>query len=359
MTAVPAAPIASASAAVTPQPGGLPSLPRPAGSTLPGLGLVAGGAALSVGVSRLVPSLSPLVVAVVAGTVLTNVGLVPAACRPGADLAGRRLLRVGIVLLGFQLAARDVLRLGLPRLAVVAAVVLVTFVGTRWLGGRLGVKPGLSLLIATGFAICGASAVAAMNGVTDTDEDDVAFSIGLVTLCGSLAILLLPLVRHPLGLDDDDAFGAWVGASVHDVAQVVATAASGGASVLQAAVVVKLTRVVLLAPMVSAVTVLRRRSGSDQVPVGVRRPPLLPLFVAGFLGAVAVRSAGVVPDDLLRGLGTMEMLVLASALFGLGTGVSVARLRQLGGRPLALGLGAWLLVASVSYVGIRLVSAGS
>lgn len=358
MTAVPAAPIGSASAAVTPQPGGLPSLPKAAGSTLPGLGLVASGVALSVGVSRLVPSLSPLVVAVVAGTVLTNVGLVPAVCRPGADLAGRRLLRVGIVLLGFQLAARDVLRLGVPRLAVVAAVVLITFVGTRWLGARLGVKPGLSLLIATGFSICGASAVAAMNGVSDTDEDDVAFSIGLVTLCGSLAILLLPLVRHPLGLDDG-AFGAWVGASVHDVAQVVATAASGGAAVLQAAVVVKLTRVVLLAPMVSAVTVLRRRSGSDQKPVAARRPPLLPLFVAGFLGAVAVRSTGVVPGGLLRGLGAMETVVLAAALFGLGTGVSVARLRQLGGRPLALGLGAWLLVASVSYVGIRLVGPGS
>lgn len=332
----------------------LPGLTRDA---LPGLALVTGGVMLSTGVNRLVPSLSPLVVAVVAGAVLTNVGLVPAACRPGADLAARRLLRVGIVLLGFQLAAGDVLRLGLPRLAVVAAVVAVTFMGTRWLGSRLGVNPGLSLLIATGFSICGASAVAAMKGVSDTDEDDVAFSIGLVTLCGSLAILLLPLVRHPLGLDDG-AFGAWVGASVHDVAQVVATAASGGATALQAAVVVKLTRVVLLAPMVSSVTILRRRSGAESIAAGTNRPPLVPLFVAGFLIAVAVRSTGVVPESLLGGLRMVETLVLAAALFGLGTGVRLARLRRLGGRPLLLGLGAWMLVASVSYVGIRLVGAG-
>ena len=334
--------------------GALAGLTRDA---LPGLALVTGGVMLSTGVNRLVPSLSPLVVAVVAGAVLTNVGLVPAACRPGADLAARRLLRVGIVLLGFQLAAGDVLRLGLPRLAVVAAVVAVTFVGTRWLGSCLGVNPGLSLLIATGFSICGASAVAAMKGVSDTDEDDVAFSIGLVTLCRSLAILLLPLVRHPLGLDDG-AFGAWVGASVHDVAQVVATAASGGATALQAAVVVKLTRVVLLAPMVSSVTILRRRSGAESIAAGTNRPPLVPLFVAGFLIAVAVRSTGVVPEGLLGVLRTVETLVLAAALFGLGTGVRLARLRRLGGRPLLLGLGSWLLVASVSYVGIRLVGAG-
>ncbi|HEX7276477.1 MAG TPA: putative sulfate exporter family transporter [Acidimicrobiales bacterium] len=339
-------------------PAGLRPLRGPAAKALPGLALVAGGVAVATGVSRLVPSVSPLVVAVVAGAVLTNVGLVPNACRPGTELAARRLLRIGIVLLGLQLAVGDVLRLGAPRLAVVAVVVAATFLGTRWLGSRLGVDPGLSLLIATGFSICGASAVAAMKGVSDADEDDVAFSIGLVTLCGSLAILLLPLVRRPLGLDDG-AFGAWVGASVHDVAQVVATAASGGAAALQAAVVVKLTRVVLLAPMVSAVTVRRRRRSDPGVAVeGARRPPLVPLFVAGFLGAVVLRSTGLLPGGVLDGLRTAETLVLAAALFGLGTGVRLARLRRLGGRPLLLGLAAWVLVASVSYVGIRLVGAG-
>lgn len=329
---------------------------RAATAAAPGLAFVGCGVALAAVVSRLVPSLSPLVVAVVAGAVLTNVGLVPAACRPGTEVAARRLLRVGIALLGFQLAAADVLRLGLPRLAVVVVVVVTTFLGTQWLGSRLGVKPGLALLIATGFSICGASAVAAMKGVSDTDEDDVAFSIGLVTLCGSLAILVLPLLRRPLGLDDG-AFGAWVGASVHDVAQVVATAASGGAAALQAAVVVKLTRVVLLAPMVSSVTIAQRRSGGEPE-AGARRPPLVPLFVGAFLGAVVVRSTGVIPGGLLGGLKTLETLVLAAALFGLGTGVRLSRLRRLGGRPLVLGLGAWALVASVSYAGIRLVGAG-
>lgn len=329
----------------------------PLGGALPGLLLVGGGVALSAGMHRLVPSIGVLVAAVVAGALLTNLGLVPDACRRGCDLAARRLLRAGVVLLGFQLAAGDLLRLGLPQLVVVAATVGVTFVGTRWLGARLGVSASLSLLIATGFSICGASAIAAMRGVSDADEDDVAFSIGLVTLCGSVAILLLPLLRGPAGLDDG-TFGAWVGASVHDVAQVVATAASGGGTALQTAVVVKLTRVVLLAPLVSCITLLRRRSGTGVTIAGAKRPPLVPLFVAGFLTAIALRSTGAVPDGVLAALRTVETLVLAAALFGLGTGVNLARLRRLGGRPLLLGLAAWLLVASVSYVGIRLVGAG-
>jgi len=142
------------------------------------------------------------------------------------------------------------------------------------------------------------------------------------------------------------------------VAQVVATAASGGATVLQTAVVVKLTRVVLLAPLVSGITLLRRRSGTGVGIAGAKRPPLVPLFVAGFLTAIALRSTGAVPDGVLAALRTVETLVLAAALFGLGTGVNLARLRRLGGRPLLLGLAAWLLVASVSYVGVRLVGAG-
>ena len=101
--------------------------------------------------------------------------------------------------------------------------VAVTFAGTQLLGRLLAVPPARALLVATGFSICGASAVAAMSEVADADEDDTAVAVALVTLRGSLAIVLLPPLRVPLGLDPV-AFGSWVGASVHDVGQTVATA---------------------------------------------------------------------------------------------------------------------------------------
>jgi uncharacterized integral membrane protein (TIGR00698 family) len=331
---------------------------------IPGLAMVAVCVVAAYGVSHLVPSLSPLVAAVAIGAVLANVGLVPEWSRPGLHVAAKRLLRLGVVLLGFQLAIGEVLKLGGPGLAVVGLVVTTTFFGTQWLGRRLGVSRSLSLLIATGFSICGASAVAAVEGVADADEEEVAFAIALVTLCGSLAIAVLPALAGPLGLHGA-RFGAWTGASVHDIAQVVATASTGGSAALHTAVIVKLTRIVLLAPMVAGLTVHRRRATqqTDRAEDGVegahatRRPPVLPLFVAGFLGAIALRSAAVVPVGWLPSLKTAETMALAAALVGLGTGVRVAKLRRLGGRPLVLALLSWLLIATVSYVGVLVVGA--
>jgi uncharacterized integral membrane protein (TIGR00698 family) len=334
-------------------------------AVLPGLVLVAVCVAAAYGVSRVIPSISPLVAAVALGALLANVGLVPEWSRAGAHFAAKRLLRFGVVLLGFQLAVREVLALGGPGLVVVAVVVTTTFFGTQWLGRRLGVSAPLSLLIATGFSICGASAVAAVEGVADADEEEVAFAIGLVTLCGSMAIAILPALAGPLGVHGS-RFGAWTGASVHDVAQVVATASTGGSAALRTAVIVKLTRVVLLAPLVAGVTVARRRRAvavdtvddarviPDEAPA---KPPILPLFVVGFLVAIALRSASLVPSGWLPTLKVAETLTLAAALVGLGTGVRIARLRRLGGRPLLLALLSWLLIAVVSYVGVILVGA--
>lgn len=329
----------------------------PAGSIRrlgPGLALVAVVVATAFGVSHLVPVLSPLVVSVALGAVLANVGLLPERALPGTKFAAKRLLRLGVVLLGFQLAVGEVVKLGAPGLVVVAIVVAMTFFGTRWFGARLGISPGLSLLMATGFSICGASAIAAVEGVADADEEEVAFSIALVTLCGSLAIALLPLLSHPLGLHGA-AYGSWVGASVHDVAQVVATASTGGPAALRTAVIVKLTRVILLAPLVAMLTVARRRRHHGNCAGTAERPPVIPLFVAGFLVAVAIRSTNVMPAAWLDGIKLAETAALAAALVGLGCGVQIAKLRRLGGRPLALALVSWVLVASSAYLGVRLV----
>lgn len=225
---------------------------------VPGLVLVAIGVAAAFTVTAFAPTVSPLVAAVGVGAVLTNIGLIPDSTRPGLQFAAKRLLRLGVVLLGFHLAIGEVVALGGPGLLVVAAVVGATFFGTQWLGQLLGVSRPMSLLVATGFSICGASAIAAVEGVVDADEEEVAFSIGLVTLCGSLAIIVLPLLAGPLGLAGE-RFGLFAGASVHDVAQVVATASTQGPEAVDAAVLVKLTRVVLLAPLVAGVTINERR----------------------------------------------------------------------------------------------------
>jgi uncharacterized integral membrane protein (TIGR00698 family) len=199
-----------------------------------------------------------------------------------------------------------------------------------------------------------------MEGVVEADEEEVTYAIALVTLCGSLAIVLLPLLRNLIGLSDPQLFGSWVGASVHDVAQVIATSSTGGDTAVQAATVVKLSRVVLLAPLVACVSIWVRRSSSGLVAktkkTDKKHVSVVPLFVVGFLVMIAVRTTGVIPDNWLSKLKTIEQVCLASALVGLGSDVRIAKLIKVGGRPLLLALISWFGIAVVSLIGVRLVA---
>jgi len=324
---------------------------------VPGIGLTLLITFVGFAVHDRFDAVSPLVASLAIGVALGNLGAVPAVCAPGVKFSAKKILRLGIVLLGSQLAVSQVVELGGAELAVVIVVVAATFLGTMWLGPRLGVSRPLSLLVATGFSICGASAVAAMEGVAEADEEEVTYAIALVTLCGSLAIILLPALRSMVGMDAAEMFGAWVGASVHDVAQVIATSSTGGDSAVQSATVVKLSRVVLLAPLVAMVSVwlrtpragLTSKSTSSKVSV-------VPIFVVGFIAMILVRTTGVLSDDVLSTLKTVEQWCLASALVGLGAEVRLAKLLRVGGRPLALAGISWGAIATLSLVGVHLVN---
>ena len=332
---------------------------------LPGLAIAASIAAVAFVVEYLIKNntagvISPLVIAVVLGALTSNLGWLPENCRIGLGFAARNLLRLGIVLLGLQLSFSQVRELGAPGLALVIVVVAATFTGTQWLGKKMGLSPGLSLLVATGFSICGASAIAAMRPVSDADDDDMAYAIALVTICGTLAIFLLPVIGELIGFSGAQ-FGSWVGASVHDVAQTVATAASGNDDAQDAAIVVKLTRVMLLAPLVAAVSFTRRQklnrtSATDSKTQKAKLPPIVPLFVVGFIAAISINSSFNLPSEFLSNVKWLEKSLLACALVGLGAGVDARKLRRVGTRPLALGLISWMLIATLSALGVAVLN---
>jgi uncharacterized integral membrane protein (TIGR00698 family) len=170
-------------------------------------------------------------------------------------------------------------------------------------------------------------------------------------LAGTVAMFALPVFGEALGLSDRH-FATWVGSSVHDVAQVVAAGATRGSEVLALAVVVKLTRVVLLAPVVAGVSAAAARSSKDAGShPRSRSTALLPAFVAAFLLAMLVRSTGLVPTLVVETAGAVSGFLLTAALVGLGSGVRVDRLRAIGGPALLLGTLAWLIVAGVSLLG--------
>jgi len=328
----------------------LDNLRRNAVETIPGLVVVALGVGAATAISAAVPSISRLVVAVVIGALLGNLGMVTPAMRPGLKFSAKRLMRVGVVLLGLRLSISQITDLGAATLSVIVFTVFATFFGTQFIGRRMGLSNGFCLLVGTGFGICGLSAIAAVEDASGASDDEVATAIGLVTLFGTLAIFTVPPVGGLLGLTDVE-LGTWVGASVHDTAQVVAAASTGGAVVLTTAIAVKLTRILLLAPIVAGVNVARARAlakSDDSLDSGAKRPSPIPLFVAGFMLCVAIRTSDVLSDSALDTAKTIEGLVLAAAMVGLGVGVDFGRIRQLGPRPLVLGLVSWIGIAAAS-----------
>lgn len=314
-------------------------------------------------VHRLLGAVPMLTAALLLGIVAVNAGALPEATRAGAKFAGRSLMRVGVALLGLQVALRDIVGLGWQTIVMAVAVLLATLLGTRWLGRRMGLSGRMSLLVAAGFAICGASAVAAVDGVLGSGgsraraeagaererERDAATAVALVTLCGTLAIAVMPAAGRLLGLSTYD-LGRWIGASVHDVGQVVATATIAGPAALVPAVAVKLIRVAMLAPVTAVIALRSRRDAGE----GGKRPPVLPVFLLGFLAMVAIRSTGVLPQGVLNAASEAKDLLFAAALFGLGTAVRIRPMLRTGRRALLLGLTSWVLIAGISYGGVLL-----
>jgi uncharacterized integral membrane protein (TIGR00698 family) len=320
---------------------------------LPGIHLLTAGLGAALLGHRLVDQVGILTWAVGLGVVAANVGLVPASARVGLGAATKRLLRVGIVLLGFSVSFAAVGALGLPLLGVIAGSLVATLLFTTWLGRRVGLSPSRALLLGTGTAICGASAIAAMEDTAEADEEDVTVSIAMVTLFGSLALVLLPLLQAPLGLSDLQ-FGIWTGASVHEVGQVVAAASPAGAAVVATAIVVKLTRVLMLAPVVATVSAVRRLRRPTAA--GSRRPPLVPLFVVGFIACAAARTTGAVPAEALGWITHLQVAALGAALFGMGASVRIASLVKRSGPVMLTSAAGSLFIGLATLGGILLVT---
>jgi uncharacterized integral membrane protein (TIGR00698 family) len=318
-------------------------------SVAPGVAACVGATVVVLTLSRLVPTVSPLLMAILLGAAAANLVSLPARLKPGLTFSAKRLLRVGVALLGLQLMFSDIASLGIGMIAVVVAIVVLGIGGTMFVGRLLGLDWKQRFLIACGFSICGAAAVAAVDGVIDAEEEEVLTAVALVVIFGTCMIPALPLLAHLLGLDERDA-GLWAGGSIHEVAQVVAAGGAIGGSAIAAAVVVKLARVVMLAPVIAVVSARQRRISSSAN--GFRRPPLIPLFVVGFLACATLRSVDVLPAGLLADAKVVQTALLTAAMFALGAGVKIATMRRVGVRPFVLACVSTVWVSGIALGGV-------
>lgn len=295
--------------------------------------------------------LSPMLVAILGGIGVRLLLGPKAVLRPGLSFSARPVLRAGIVLLGLQVTLFDIVELG-PEAFLVASLALVTtYVVVTEVGKRMGVPLPLSQLIAAGTAVCGASAVVAANSVARGNEEDVGYAVACITLFGTIAMLLLPLLAIGLGMSPRE-YGIWAGASIHEVAQVTAAAFQFGEEAGRDGIFTKLIRVMLLAPLVLGMAFATRGAAAGS---GQKSGVAFPWFVLGFIALTVVNSLIDIGPGLRAAAGLVATVFMSAGLAAIGVALDLQQLKRRGLLPLGLGAFGMIFVLAFTYLTIKIV----
>lgn len=285
--------------------------------------------------------LSPLTLAILAGMALGN--SIPASAmerlHPGLRFCQQKLLRLGIVLYGIRLTVADVIGLG-PRVVFMDLVVIgAVLTAGYWLGTRVfGMDRDTALLVSAGSGICGAAAVLATDRVIESESHKVSVAVATVVVLGTLGMFLYPALFPYTGFSERQ-YGIYTGATVHEVAQVLAAGRAVGQAASDVAVITKMLRVLLLAPVLILISRWRHGGGA-----GARERIRFPWFVAWFGAVIVAQSLVRLPHALQGGLIDLDTVMLSSAMFALGVGTRWHQLKTAGTRP--------LLLATAIFVGL-------
>jgi uncharacterized integral membrane protein (TIGR00698 family) len=291
---------------------------------------------------------SPLVTALLLGAIVRTIFGIGPGLLDGVRFSARHALRAGIVVLGLQLSIAQVLDFGAAAALIVVAGLVTTFLSTLALGTLLGIDWRLAQLIAAGTSICGASAVMATNTVVGARDEDVSYSLACVSLFGTVAVFLFPVMGNALQMSAQ-CYGLWAGAAIHEIGQVAA-AAQAGTSAGDVAMVAKLSRVALLAPTVLLLWLVQGR----QSPAHRGAPVVVfPWFLLGFMALMLVGSTELVSAPLKSLSVQVTTVLLTVALAALGLDLDVRKLRTHGWRPLLLGAVASICIAIVTFACIH------
>jgi uncharacterized integral membrane protein (TIGR00698 family) len=301
--------------------------------------------------------LSPLIVGIVAGAIYGNAlrdGM-PESWAAGVNFSARKLLRIAVAFFGLRVSLQEIAQVGLPGLAESVLVVVSTLVIGTWAGMKImKLDRDTALLTAAGSAICGAAAVLAFESTLQSKPHKSAMAVGSVVLFGTLSMFLYPVLFKAgwLHLDTLGA-GLFFGGTIHEVAQVVGAASNVSPEATHIATIVKMTRVMLLVPVLLVIGMWINRPGAaaaaeDGKPQAARKLAI-PWFALGFLAFVVINSLHVLPDSATGTLNGLDTFALTMAMTALGIETRVAQIRQAGPRALTTGLilYVWLLAGGL------------
>ncbi len=341
---------------------------------LPGLSLCAGITLLAVVLQMAEQRLTgqayveALVLAILVGVAVRTAWQPGALWLPGIEFSAKLLLEIAVMLLGVSVSAGTVLAIGPPMLAGIAAIVAVALGFSYGISRALGLPRRMAILVACGNSICGNSAIAAVAPVIGADGDDVASSIAFTAVLGVAVVLGLPLLAPLLGLSVKQ-YGVLAGLTVYAVPQVLAATLPIGALANQIGTVVKLVRVLMLGPVVLALSLVTRRlrdetdEAAPHVTAGDRpkrgRPALhqlVPWFILAFLLAAGLRSLGLLPAALLAPAVSLAGGLTTVSMAALGLGVDVRVVARAGLRVSAAVTLSLILLGAISLGLIHLLA---
>ena len=248
------------------------------------------------------------------------------------------LLQISVVGLGFGMNLLDSVKAGSDGMFfTLFSVVSVLFIGLM-VGKWLGISKIPSFLIASGTAICGGSAIAAVGPIAKADECEMSVSLATIFVLNAVALFLFPVLGHWFHLSQHQ-FGMWAAIAIHDTSSVVGAGATFGEEALKVATTVKLTRALWIIPL-SVFTSIYFKSKGDKV--------FIPWFIFLFILAMVMNTYLNIPKTLTHRIVVVSRQCLTITLFFIGAGLSRATLKSVGVRPLVLGLTLWIFIAIIS-----------
>ncbi|WP_206526912.1 YeiH family protein [Paragemmobacter kunshanensis] len=277
-------------------------------------------------------------------------------CKAGIAFTSRAVLRIGVALMGARISISLMADLGYQMVGLVIAGVFATILfgllGARLLnrGWRFGLLTGGSV------AICGASAAMAISAVlprNEHSERNLIFTVLSVTVLSTLAMIVYPILSEVLAFSPEES-GVFLGGTIHDVAQVVGAGFSVSDQTGEIATLVKLIRVAMLAPVVLVISIIVRNHAAMR-DTDARRPPILPLFVIGFLVLAALNSAGLIPGLVVDAMSVLSRAALLVSIAAVGMKTSLKRILDVGGQAIALIVVETVFIAAFVLIGVAMI----
>lgn len=289
-----------------------------------------------------------LVIAIILGMIWRATIGVQDTWNTGINFSSKKLLRLGIILLGMRLNLADIYNAGGSVFLIALVDLVFALIVVYWLTKLFKVEKKLGILTACGTAICGAAAVVAIAPQIKANEKETAVGAAIVALLGTAFTLVYTIFYSFLGLTQAQ-YGVFSGGTLHEIAHVIAAASAGGNEAVDMAVIVKLTRVALLVPVAIIIGILYQKK-EKSVEKKAFSLSIIPWFIVGFLVMSAINSTGIVPENVAQGIVNIAYILIAMAMAGLGLNVEIKTFKQLGMKAFVAGLIGSIFLSILGYL---------